>query len=679
MEKADDSPKTPTTTGRRFESARRLIYGNDPNRAATALKKSLSSIYKWKDKFPRSRVSSVAQTMGIDENKFIDETISDEDFEKWILDSVKGDALTTSKRLTLALTIKGISSEDFSKALNTGPNIIENWKISGIYREQIPAVAHYFKVEGWVFTDERLSEENFKKIILDPALVNKYRCDDLVNTPSPESNNSEPPSLHEINLNDSPPLGEASNNLIDGHKIPLPPSAFIPFHRTDCSPKDFINTLPYKQDPITGERLCVALAIKGIKLKKAAKFLNIPIDTIRIWQEKGIPDEYISFFADFLGVKREMLIDKNLAHKTFKNVIRESTTQIDEPWVGKVIEIERGPVLAGGMIMPEGGKDPLSVSQKDLDKRLSCGDSVSFFKSGAKKDVAIRVLQIPPLLRFAIMDNRYSLIQELAEQKILPGESWNYNKSPTCPILQSYIYNTFRRLEEEDSVENDENQKKIKIVHSNKKPNVAIFDTGLLDKMYMNLYAVFGERNKSKIGNPFWNLIGFCSLGETLSGIDYLSYFPKLPERAQYTRNLDELWYDSSLCFDPLFRKISKEEIKTWPRNIVDRIPTDVTDLDQIMYFIGSYLTPAIKQVMRRIQWDYKTAIPRYSFQHKCIELMLPLCINDIKQIDCVLAVRKEEKSYIPTAILSLKQAYNDARLIAPVRSDWLDINNLSE
>ena len=196
-----------------------------------------------------------------------------------------------------------------------------------------------------------------------------------------------------------------------------------------------------------------------------------------------------------------------------------------------------------GSIMPERGYDLLYVSRSNLintgnnaHRSLDVGESVAFTISAKKKDDATRVLRIPSLYRFAVLDNIDYLIKELAEKKILPGECWNYkHRKKGYPVLLRYIYDVFSRLEQEDSEQTDEKQKKIRIRPRSKKTrSYAIFDTGLVNEMYLRLYAVFKERNKFQdekgTGKPNWRLIGFCAPGEKLNGIEYTRYFNVLPE-----------------------------------------------------------------------------------------------------------------------------------------------------
>ena len=72
-------------------------------------------------------------------------------------------------------------------------------------------------------------------------------------------------------------------------------------------------------------------------------------------------------------------------------------------------------------------------------------------------------------------------------EKVLKGEKWNYEdtKNPTnFPILESYLQYTFYRLRKED--EHSEGNKKIIELD-----NYAAFNTGLVDKRYRPIYAIF--------------------------------------------------------------------------------------------------------------------------------------------------------------------------------------------
>lgn len=75
---------------------------------------------------------------------------------------------------------------------------------------------------------------------------------------------------------------------------------------------------------------------------------------------------------------------------------------------------------------------------------------------------------------------------------------------------------------------------------------------------------------------------------------------------------------------------------------------------------------------IKRIKRNYKTAIPH--FYDGKIQFLLPLCFRANKSEALgALVVNKNENIYEAHTILSLDQAYNNARLLAKPDREWLN------
>lgn len=81
----------------------------------------------------------------------------------------------TGRRFQLARNLKRHSIQELADYFHLEVSTIKKWQQRGIPKNAIAAVAHLFNVEEWLFTDEKLSDEDFKKIILDTALLEKYK------------------------------------------------------------------------------------------------------------------------------------------------------------------------------------------------------------------------------------------------------------------------------------------------------------------------------------------------------------------------------------------------------------------------------------------------------------------------------------------------------------------------
>jgi len=83
-------------------------------------------------------------------------------------------------------------------------------------------------------------------------------------------------------------------------------------------------------------------------------------------------------------------------------------------------------------------------------------------------------------------------------------------------------------------------------------------------------------------------------------------------------------------------------------------------------------LVGAIDEARKKVRTNYKIAVPQY-YDGK-IQLLLPLCLTaGSPNPDLALVVHKlNEDTYTARTCLTLKMAYNNARLIVKPQSDWL-------
>jgi hypothetical protein len=116
--------------------------------------------------------------------------------------------LISGKRLNIARDMRGktwqelakelteIASRKGSKKIEFEVNRVQKWVLRGIPKGRLFFVAKYFKVEEWVFTDERLSDEDFKRIIYEPALMDQLKPGSQINAsalqPSKDSKDINP-------------------------------------------------------------------------------------------------------------------------------------------------------------------------------------------------------------------------------------------------------------------------------------------------------------------------------------------------------------------------------------------------------------------------------------------------------------------------------------------------------
>ena len=289
--------------------------------------------------------------------------------------------------------------------------------------------------------------------------------------------------------------------------------------------------------------------------------------------------------------------------------------------------------------------------------------------------------------------NQKSAIETL--KNIALPERWTYSvedENYPSPILAKYLKWTFVKLMKED-----------KILYSN---DYASFNTGLVDKFYKPIYAVF---DKNKFNKQPWHFIDFCVAGSsTVAARKLTDNFSHLPERASYIQNYDDVIYDTSLPVDVNWEHIILENIDRMPTELLRQVcfgsfdvldPSQINDNDKARYYdelrnvlesnpmrlsvISSMMGMAVETAKHRVAWNYKTAIPVYYPTDDSVHLILPLAlnINEPEEISIALVMTKTPSGrYRAVTIFTLDMAYSNARLVTKPSSDWLiaeSINSL--
>lgn len=291
----------------------------------------------------------------------------------------------------------------------------------------------------------------------------------------------------------------------------------------------------------------------------------------------------------------------------------------------------------------------------------------------------------------------------LSELKALArDERWEFKNAPRdpnrpFPILLSYLLHTFQRLVLEG--------KKVAVSES---AGMAAFNTGLVDPRYEPIYALFA-RSEPREGDPRkapWELDGFCIAGEGAEGQKLVRYFNPLPVQAHYFDQPAHLLYDTRSGKPELdWEHIVIERIDRYPKVFLeDNWPPnfeakDVSQLDYAsrkQYFaqlgraikddnrtyrrIMNRVKDAVDLCIKRVSWNFKTAVPQYYPREESLQLLLPLCLVSDEQVDLALTVeRTESGNYLGHTVLPLDWAYKNARLICRPDSDWLEPKEILE
>lgn len=329
-----------------------------------------------------------------------------------------------------------------------------------------------------------------------------------------------------------------------------------------------------------------------------------------------------------------------------------------------------------GQIQPNEGGDPVvfhtsGVVDKDLSE-YEPGELVKYrLVESNGEPLAIRVSRLDrrkPLESFADLTNFDRLLGRLAE-KAAP-EEWNFRIRPLSfpyPILENYLFYTFKRVKHEE-----------KIVFGNDRhgDRIACFNTGLATAKQDEIYAFFTEAkrklqihaSKSTLETQ-WVLTGFFR-GTEGPMLD----IPQMPELASYFEGEEDfknLVFDHSLNF-----RVRREHILEDRRRRFLELPNLPDSLKNDPDELGDKFDLAVNMARRRVRRNYKTAIP--TFNRGKINLLLPLCIVSKDQADLALLVERrtdysgQTDFYIGWTVLTLDQAYNNARLLARPDTEWL-------
>ena len=265
-------------------------------------------------------------------------------------------------------------------------------------------------------------------------------------------------------------------------------------------------------------------------------------------------------------------------------------------------------------------------------------------------------------------------------------ETWEFggfhNPQRPFPILESYLRYTFYRLWVE---------KKVLV-----RGQFSAFNTGLVDRRYEPIFAIFSKTDRTS--RP-WRLLGFCIAGEDNLGKQLVWHFNPLPEPPHYFQNINYMFYNISapppsvdwehVIIENLERLPSAFLEDNCPKNFEMKDTKQMSpDLSRQFYYalaravkddlrtyrmVKSRLDAAVELALKRVRWNYKTAIPVYFPTNNRMNMLLPLALVSDEVIDIALVVeRTDSGNYLGHTILPLDWAYNNARLVCRPNSEWL-------
>lgn len=328
------------------------------------------------------------------------------------------------------------------------------------------------------------------------------------------------------------------------------------------------------------------------------------------------------------------------------------------------------------------------LNNSDKENLLSTSAKPNILGHNNRPDLGSQKSDIVPLHRYAFIpsqDESYRRLSDLA----LP-EQWYFGieapKKFPYPILKSYLAYNFIRLQQEGKV----------FVSADGR--YSTFNTGLVDRKYEPIYALFGWDQHGRTQD--WYLISFCIPGESTEGKNLVSSFDSLPETTNYFDRPEDAFYDvhSGLpqvdwrhiirdnpdrlpleflrAYCP--RKFTPKNVQTLSRNEIKNYKqqfSDALDVDSQAYrAIVGQCEQALRFALLKIQLNYKTVVPHYNPQRNRLQLLLPLDLMGNATVNCALVVDRTPPSqrYVGHTILPLSWAYSNARLICRLENPWL-------
>ena len=258
--------------------------------------------------------------------------------------------------------------------------------------------------------------------------------------------------------------------------------------------------------------------------------------------------------------------------------------------------------------------------------------------------------QVCTLFEFAWFPTYEKSIEFLAIN-LADSEDWEFTdiKVRKYSILKNYLEHTFRKVKQENKVQYTQNN------------TYACFNTGLVTKNLEAIYAFFEENKKvsSEHDNPPFCFKAFLKESDS----QLLRIFPgNLPETANYFHKPEDLIFNPGCKLIPQIDHIIEDN--------KSRFPSHMVGLDNNE--IRRRLEGAINEAIKKVKTNYKIAVPQ--FYNNRIQLLLPLCLTPgSPNPDLALVTNKiSADTYTARTCLTLKMAYNNARLIVKPQSEWL-------
>ena len=353
------------------------------------------------------------------------------------------------------------------------------------------------------------------------------------------------------------------------------------------------------------------------------------------------------------------------------------------------------------------GAQPRRVaSEQDSSARRRTAKPASASKAGSAQGAAAsrpdirrprrRVIPGKALERFGYLGTWQEFLATLADLAL--DEPWDFSgagldaNTRKFDILHNYIRYTFYRLTLEDKVGFSSDE------------DFAVFNTGLVDKHYEDIYACFepSDPDKPEETRYPWSFSGFCTAGTGRLGKRLVRELNPLPQPASYLERKEDLLFDLDREVVCDVHHIVVDNVHRLPVNFLrdelassqeclgilagieelsdgargerfEKLRGVIENDTRLFNRLSTSINAAIDVAKRQVRWNYKTAVPAYYPRTNSMNLLLPLILTDSPTPDVALVVELQKSgNYQGQTVVTMAQAYRDARLLCRPYIDWL-------
>ena len=340
-----------------------------------------------------------------------------------------------------------------------------------------------------------------------------------------------------------------------------------------------------------------------------------------------------------------------------------------------------------------------SSSRRRSSKAASTSRAAQAQSSAPTRPDARRTRRVIPgkaLERFGYLGTWQEFLATLADLAL--DEPWDFSgagldaNTRKFDILHNYIRYTFYRLTLEDKVGFSSDE------------DFAVFNTGLVDKHYEDIYACFepSDSEKPEEARYPWSFSGFCTAGTGRLGKRLVRELNPLPQPASYLERKEDLLFDLDREVVCDVHHIVVDNVHRLPVNFLrdelassqeclgilagieelsdgargerfERLRAVIESDTRLFNRLSTSINAAIDVAKRQVRWNYKTAVPAYYPRTNSMNLLLPLILTDSPTPDVALVVELQKSgNYQGQTIVTMAQAYRDARLLCRPYIDWL-------